>query len=184
MAARRPSHDIQLLDALSRLPERPFDGKIWRVVNGARSAIDGSKGAGRWNLRESEVLYCALEDDGALSEINFHISRQNSVFPSRLKSALYQMHAKLDRIIDLTDMTLLTELGVDSASYTNILYDQTQKIGEAVGFLGLEAMLVPNARHPSSNLVVFPQNCDLDEIKILSQSPIDWRAWRKSQGHI
>ncbi len=182
MAARRPSHDVQLLDALSALPETQFDGDAWRVVHGSRSPIDGSKGAGRWNLRESEVLYCALEQDGALSEIYFHISRQNPVFPSRLTSSLYRMHAKFDRVLDLTDMELLTTLGVDAASYAEILYAQTQRIGEAIGFLGLEAMLVPNARHASTNLVVFPQNCDLDTLSRASQTPVDWATWRKSRG--
>jgi RES domain-containing protein len=180
MSIRRPSHDVSLLDALSNLPESPFDGDVWRVVNGMRSPIDGSKGAGRWNLRESEVLYCALEKDGALSEIHFHISRQQSVFPSRLTSTLHKLRAQFTRTLDLSDMKVLMRLGLDPSRYAEILYDQTQKIGEAVNFLGFEAMLVPNARHMSTNLVIFPNNCDLDEIGLLEASDIDWAAWRSS----
>ena len=168
MPVRRSSHDVTLLDALNDLPEVPFAGDLWRVVNGARSPLDGSKGAGRWNLRESEVLYCALEKDGALSEIHFHISRQQSVFPSRLTSTAHRLRAQLGRTLDLSDKGILVRLGVDLSHYTEILYDQTQKIGEAGNFLGFEGMLVPNARHESINLVVFPQNCDLDCLAQLS----------------
>ena len=88
--------------------------------------MDGSKGAGRWNLRESEVLYCSLEKDGALSEINFHISRQNSVFPSLLNSVIHRLNARFEYTLDLSNMALLEELGVNSSQYTEILYEQTQ----------------------------------------------------------
>ena len=133
MAVRRAGHDLGLLDALADIPETVFDGEFWRAVHGARSPLDGSKGAGRWNLRESEVLYCALERDGALSEIFFHINRQQSVFPSRLRSAVYRMRAGFGKVIDLSDMELLRRLGVDPAGYREILYRDTQRIGEAVG---------------------------------------------------
>lgn len=181
MATRRASHDVSLLDALSGLPEIPFDGAFWRVVHGARSPIDGSKGAGRWNRRESEVLYCALEKDGALSEIYFHINRAQSVFPSRLSSTVHQMRARFDRTLDLTDMALLARLGVETARFQEILYEETQKVGEAIGFLGFEAMLVPNARHQSTNLVVFPMNCDLDMIEAVEEASVDWSEWRKGK---
>ena len=181
MPPRHSSHDISLLDALSELPEVSFEGDLWRVVNGQRSPIDGSKGAGRWNFRESEVLYCALEKDGALSEIHFHISRQQPVFPSRLISTVHKLHASFSRTLDLSNIELLTRLGVNPSRYAEILYQQTQKIGEAVNFLGFEAMYVPNARHKSTNLVVFPQNCDLDEISLVSAKDIDWAAWRSSK---
>ncbi|WP_299211266.1 RES family NAD+ phosphorylase [uncultured Tateyamaria sp.] len=181
MSPRRSSHDVALLDALSELPEVPFEGNFWRVVNGVRSPLDGSKGAGRWNVRENEVLYCALEKDGALSEIYFHINRQQSVFPSRLTSTVHKLKATFGRTLDLSDIDLLSRIGVDPGRYTEILYDQTQKIGEAVNFLGFEAVLVPNARHNSINLVVFPQNCDLDEISQVEANQIDWTAWRSSQ---
>ncbi|MCZ6676274.1 MAG: RES family NAD+ phosphorylase [Candidatus Poribacteria bacterium] len=181
MSGRRASHDVTLLDALADLPETTFEGEFWRVVHGSRPPIDGSKGAGRWNRRESEVLYCALEKDGAISEIYFHISRGQSVFPSRLTSVVYQMRAWFDKVIDLTDMALLAQLGIDTSKYQKMLYGECQRIGEAVGFLGFGAMLVPNARHSSSNLVVFPQNCDPDLIATATEEDVDWQAWRQER---
>ena len=82
MAIRRSGHDVDLLDALAELPETDFDGAFWRVMHGAQSPLDGSKGAGRWNRRESEVLYCALERDGALSEIFFTSTVSSPSFPA------------------------------------------------------------------------------------------------------
>ena len=56
MALGHSGHDVDLLDALAELPETVFGGAFWRVVHGARSPLDGSKGAGRWNRRDSEVF--------------------------------------------------------------------------------------------------------------------------------
>jgi RES domain-containing protein len=184
MSARRSGHDVALLDALGELPETSFDGEFWRIVHGIRSPLDGSKGAGRWNRRESEVLYCALERDGALSEIDFHLRRAQPIFPSRLVSVAYQMRASFEKVVDLTDMTLLAKLGVATSRYREILYEETQKIGEAVGFLGFHAMIVPNARHPSVNVVVFPANCDLDVIENLRKEPVNWAGWQRDRTRI
>ena len=181
MALRRTGHEFGLLDALADLPETAFDGTLWRVVHGTRSPLDGSKGAGRWNVRESEVLYCALERDGALSEIHFHISRQQPVFPSRLRSTAHRLRAGFGKVLDLSDLGLLQRLGVDPARYREIVYVDTQRIGEAVGFLGFEAMRVPNARRPSDNLVVFPANCDLGAIEPIDAAAVDWAAWRRNR---
>ena len=181
MALRRIGHELGLLDALAELPETAFDGEFWRVVHGSRTPLDGSKGAGRWNLRDSEVLYCALERDGALSEIFFHVNRQQSVFPSRLRSTIHRMRGRFGKTIDLSDMDLLEQFGVDPARYGEIVYRDTQRIGEAVGFLGFEAMRVPNARHPSDNLVIFPANCDLDAIERLEAGAVDWADWRRKR---
>lgn len=178
MSRRRVSHEIGLLDALTSLSEQRFTGQIWRVVHGSRSPLDGSKGAGRWNIRESEVLYCAMEKDGALSEIDFHMRRGQSVFPSKLKSWSYELSAYFEKVLDLSDLELLKRLGVETKHYHEMVYAKTQMIGEAVGWLGFEAMIVPNARHPSNNLVIFPQNIDPDALEELGKHRVNWTTWR------
>ena len=92
------------------------------------------------------------------------------------------MQGRFEKVLDLTDMALLVRLGVDRNRYSEMLYETTQKIGEAVGFLGFEAMLVPNARHDSTNLVAFPDNCDLDEIAEQGREEVDWKGWRARLG--
>lgn len=178
MPPGRAGHDDRLLDALTSLPEVTFSGTLWRVVNAIRSPIDGSRGSGRWSSDDDQVLYTSLEADGALSEIHFHISRANSVFPSRLKHNLFRLTAELAKVLDLSDPSVLESLGIDMSRYSEILYSETQVVGEAVAFLGFEAIIVPNARHRSNNLVFFMQNIDLDAIKIGKGKPVDWAAWR------
>ena len=90
------------------------------------------------------------------------------------------MRGNFGKVIDLSDIELLERLGVDRARYREIVYRNTQRIGEAVGFLGFEAMRVPNARHPSDNLVIFPANCGLDAIERLEADAVDWADWRRS----
>lgn len=178
MPSGRSSHDDRLLDALTSLPETSFSGPVWRVVNAMRSPIDGSRGSGRWNSDINEVLYTSLESNGALSEIHFHISRGNPIFPSRLKHNLVQLTAEFARVLDLSDPSMLTSLDVDMARYSEILYSKTQEIGDAVAFLGIEAIIAPNARHQSNNLIVFMQNIDLEMIEIGEMTSADWTAWR------
>ncbi len=178
MPAERTGHDDRLLDALTSLPEVQFSGTMWRVVNAIRSPIDGSRGSGRWSVDDGQVLYTSLEADGALSEIHFHISRANSVFPSRLKHNLFQLTAELAKVLDLSDPSVLSSLGIDMSRYSEILYPETQVVGGAVAFLGFKAIIVPNARHRSNNLVVFLQNVDLDAIVTGEETPVDWTAWR------
>ncbi len=178
MPSGRASHDDRLLDALTSLPETSFSETVWRVVNAIRSPIDGSRGSGRWNSDNNEVLYTSLESDDALSEIHFHISRANPIFPSRLKHNLAQLTAGLAKVLDLSDPSTLTSLGIDMDRYSEILYSKTQEVGDAVAFLGIEAIIVPNARHQSNNLVIFMQNIDLDKIEIGKNTSVDWTAWR------
>lgn len=178
MTPERTGHDDRLLDALTCLPEATFSGAIWRVVNAIRSPIDGSRGSGRWNAADSQVLYTSLEADGALSEIHFHISRANPIFPSRMKHNLFQLTTELAKVLDLSDPSVLSSLGIDMSRYSEILYSKTQVVGEAVAFLGFEAIIVPNARHSGNNLVIFLQNIDLDAIAVGTETPVDWTAWR------
>ncbi len=178
MTPGRSSHDDRLLDALTSLPETTFSGTIWRVVNAIRSPIDGSRGSGRWNTDDGQVLYTSLEADGALSEIHFHISRANPIFPSRMKHNLFRLTAELAKVLDLSDPSVLSSLGIDMSRYSEILYSKTQIVGEAVGFLGFEAIIVPNARFNGNNLVIFLQNIDLDAIAVGEDTPVNWADWR------
>lgn len=179
MPAERTGHDDRLLDALTSLPETSFSGTIWRVVNSIRSSIDGSRGSGRWNTRKTQVLYCSLEADGALTEIHFQISRANPIFPSRLRHTLFQFDATLKKVLDLTEKNQLSDLGVDMSRYSEILYSKTQEVGEAVSFLGFEGLIVPNARHESVNLVIFMENFNLDRLDVVEDSSVDWKSWRE-----
>lgn len=181
MPSRRRGHDDRLLDALSELSGDLFDGPMWRVVRVGRSFRDGSRGAGRWNPASLSVLYGAQEPDGALAEIHFHLTRGQSVFPSRIRHELYELRVKCRSALKLADMDALARLGVDKARYGEMLYDRTQEIAGAAAFMGFDGIIVPSARWQCQNIVLFMDAIDLDDIESIRFEPVDWHAWRSKR---
>lgn len=177
---RRRALDDRLLDLVGAIEGQAFDGTMWRVVRQGRDVLDGSRGSGRWNTADMSVLYGAAERDGALAEINFHLSRGQSVFPSRMRHDLFELAAKARQTLVLADMAQLGALGVEESRYREMLYDRTQQIGAAAAFLGFDGMIVPSARWACQNIVLFLDAINLEEVRTVSSEPVDWQAWRRA----
>lgn len=171
------AHDDRLLDAISRIDPAPYGKTVWRVVREGRSPTEGSRGAGRWNPADLSVLYCAEDADGALSEIHFHLSRGQPVFPSRMRHVLWRLGAGLDGVLTLLDVDRLTALGVEMSRYRDILYARTREIGAAAAFLGYDGLISPSARFSCANLVIFLGNARAGAIAERDSSAVDWRVW-------
>ncbi len=139
--------------------------------------MDGSRGAGRWNPQHLSVLYAAQEADGAIAEIHYLMSLGQSVFPSRLEHLLYEVEIKTDQMLMLADMNRLSELGVDEARYTEMLYERTQDIADAAAFLGFDGLIVPSARWTCQNVVFFLDTFSLENLSVRSSVPVDWKGW-------
>ena len=183
MVPARRSHDDRLLDALGKIDGEPFEGTMWRVVRMGRSVLDGSRGAGRWNPASLTVLYGAQEADGAIAEIHYHLNRGQSVFPSRMQHHLFELRVKTNEMLVLANMSALAGLGVDAAHYGEMLYNCTQDIAAAAAFMGFDGIIAPSARWKCSNIVLFLDAVDLDDIEEIHSDPVNWRAWRaKSVG--
>jgi hypothetical protein len=178
MAGRR-ARDIGLLDALDALPRIPFKGTVWRAVREGRDPLQGHPSAGRWDPGTFDVLYTAMEPDGAIAEIHFHLSRQ-PVFPSRLMFRLHAIAVRTRKTLRFADLSALARLGVDGARYGNVLYNRTQAIGDAADFLGFDGLIAPNARWPCQNLVIFTDRLAPADLEARSARPIDWTAWRQA----
>jgi len=178
MTGVRRVHDDRLLDALDELEGSAFDGTIWRVVREGRSVLDGSRGSGRWNPSDLNVLYSARKADGAIAEIYFHLSRGQPVFPSRMKHRLFELKVITDRTLMLANMADLVALGVDEAQYSHILYARTQEIAAAAAFMGFDGIISPSARYDCDNLMLFLDGFNLENIKTVAETPIDWAEWR------
>lgn len=177
---RRRALDDRLLDLVGAIEGQPFDGTMWRVVRQGRDVLDGSRGSGRWNTADMSVLYGAAERDGALAEINFHLSRGQSVFPSRMRHDVFELAVKARQTLVLADMAQLKALGVEDSRYREMLYDRTQEIGAAAAFLGFDGLIVPSARWACQNIVLFLDAINLEEIRTVSSEPVDWQAWRRA----
>ena len=177
---RRRALDDRLLDSIGGIEGQPFDGTMWRVVRTGRDVLDGSRGSGRWNTAEMSVLYGAADRDGAIAEINFHLSRGQSVFPSRMRHDLFELSIRAQQTLVLADMNQLKQLGVDDSRYRELLYTRTQEIGAAAAFLGFDGLIVPSARWNCQNIILFLDVINLEEIETISVERVDWQTWRQS----
>lgn len=178
MVGERRALDDRLLDALGEIEGQPFQGTMWRVVRLGRSALDGSRGAGRWNPATMSVLYGAEEADGAIAEMHYHLNRGQSVFPSRMQHSLFELRIETKRTLILADMQQLARLGIEERRYREMLYGRTQEVGAAAAFMGFDGIIAPSARWKCQNIVLFLDAFDLDDIEEVGSERIDWNAWR------
>jgi RES domain-containing protein len=172
----RKARDLELLDALDGLERTPFEGTVWRVVREGRDPIQGHASAGRWDPGIFDALYTALEPDGALAEIHFHLSRQ-PVFPSMIRYHLHEIAVRTRKTLRLADMRALVGLGVDETRYAEVLYVRTQEIGDAAHFLGFDGILAPNARWPCLNLTLFTDRFAPADLGVVGSRLADVAAW-------
>jgi hypothetical protein len=64
------------------------------------------------------------------------------------------------------------------SEYNAVNYNETQKIGAAVQFLGCDGLIVPSARWDCENLVVFNDNHSLDDdLRVIESEEVDWKSW-------
>jgi RES domain-containing protein len=73
---------------------------------------------------------------------------------------LASVTAKLHRVLDLTDLAVLKQLGLQPEDLVVPHWDQTQELGRLAREAGFEALLVPSAAAPGTNLVLFPDQLD------------------------
>jgi RES domain len=179
MSAGERVHDREMLDRLERLDPEAFDGEVWRVVRTNRDPIRGSTAMGRWAAAgEFEVLYTACDREGALAEIGYRMGLE-PIWPSRISHDLHQIEVSLSRVLNLTDFELLSQFDVHQDSFESHQYEVEQAISAAARFLEYQAILVPNARYPGTNLVVYPDlEGTLTGLTQVKSEVVDWNAWR------
>ncbi len=171
-------HDRALLDALTALPPASFDGQAWRVVRAGRPPLTGSASGGRWTPPGgvTTVLYTALDRAGALAEIGFRLALE-PVWPSRVAHTLHRLMVRAARAARVADLAALTPLGVDPARFAGFDYAATQAIAAAAWFLEFDGLIVPSARAPGANLVLFLDRPGVTAAEA-EDVPVDWTAWR------
>jgi len=180
MSGRGRVHDRAVLDALESLDPLSFTGDVWRVTRKGRDPLRGSSSGGRWSpIEEFDVLYTSLERHGALAEIGYRLSLE-PIWPSRLEHELHRIAARTQRSLRFANVESLVALGVEVARYNTFEYEATQAVAAAAHFLEFDGLIVPSARAPCANLVIFldrlTQDCRLD---VTATEPVDWESWRK-----
>lgn len=174
--------DNRLLDALEAFKRGPFDNIVWRSTREGNDPTICWRSGGRWDDRTFDVLYTSIDRATAIEERRFHLYQGQPIPPSKVKYELFEIEVKLSQVIDLTETTILQNLGLDmggfgQASYLHREkeYPSSQQIAEACSFLGADGILIPSARTDSHNLIVF---CEQDpHPSILTKKAhgtIDW----------
>ena len=169
--------DLTLIDKLDALDGFRFEGNVWRVVRAEKNPIDGQRSGGRWDPGTFDVLYCSLETDGAIAEVDYVLSVQ-PVRPSKINFILHELAIAAERILQLTDMEKLSGLGIEMSRYHLPEYQRSQEIGDAAYFLDFDGLIVPSARWRCDNLVLFTDKATVSIPKVLSSQPINFEEWR------
>jgi RES domain len=174
-------HDRAILDALDAIDPKPFEGTVWRISRKDREPLRGSSTHGRWSPNgEFEVLYTSLEHDGALAEVGHRLSLE-PVWPSLIQHEIHRIEVRTEKTLHIPDLTTLQTLGIDTARYRGFDYEATQAITAAAHFLTFDGLMVPSARAPCCNLVLFLDRvAETGRMEVRESSPVDWTAWRKT----
>jgi RES domain-containing protein len=188
MRPRPTLRDSQLIDALEALPHTPFEGTVWRVVRDGRDPCQCSASGGRWDDGSFEVLYTSLDREGAIAEMYFHLLRGQPVFPSKVRFTLYELKVRLAETMHLPSLPDLAKLELDTSRFGQLSYvertqeyPRTQEIAEVAHFLDCDGLMVPSARWPCANLVLFRDRLAPTAIEVVKDhGVIDWASWRKA----
>lgn len=187
--------DNRLLDALEALSVKPFESRVWRVVQEGRDPCTCAAAGNRWDDGTFDVLYTAMSREGAVAEMYFHLKSGQPVFPSKLRYTLHELQVKLDGVLDLSELDNLAGLGLNIARFGQLSYQdrkgeypRSQDISEAANFIGssepgdVAGLLVPNARWTCANLVIFCGHAGPAAVEEISNhGVVDWRRWEREQ---
>ena len=147
-----------LVDRLQRLAPAPWQGIVYRHMLGDREPLLPNTRGARWNPPGVDTLYTSLERATALAEGDHLIAMQP--VPLRVKRVLHRIRVTLRSVLDLSEATLLRELGVDERALADPDHSACRTVGHAVHWLEHDGLIIPSARANGRNLVVFVNNQD------------------------
>ncbi len=152
------------------------------MVHDGRDPVLGGPSRSRWCNGNFDVLYTALDYDGAVAEIHALLSLQ-PVFPSKSSWFAHRLKVLATQTLKLADLPTLAKLGVNAARYKERDYARTQEISDAAYFLGFDGLIAPSARWDGLNLVLFTDRIPPAQIETVESGaePIAWDAWRKAR---
>lgn len=160
------------LNLLPSLPVHVFEGTVYRVVLKKRQnnilSTEGNRFfPGRYHLiNETGILYTSLNEGTAIREVKRHMPVEG--WDEELVSGT--VHLKLNKVLDLTDGSVLKKLGLTEEDLRTPDWSLTQAISFSAKRAGLEALIVPSATGEGKNLIVFEDNfgegCSLRVVRI------------------
>lgn len=182
MRMARKRRDNTLIDAIEAIDPVVYTGTVWRVTREGRDPTQCSSSGGRWDDGTFDVLYTSEMSEGAIEEMRFHLMRGQPVIPSQIKYHLHEIDLSLKSSLKLLDLQALQNVGLDTARYgqlsyqeKNVEYPRSQDIGEVAHFLGYDGLVVPSARHECLNVIPFCDQIPPDDmIEKKDHGQVDW----------
>lgn len=146
----------RVLDRLQAIDPETWEGIAARhMFAGYPPDRENTRGA-RWNPPGTAAIYLGTTRDGALAEAEHHLSLQ--VPRPRTRRTMYEVEVTLSSVLDLTGKDVLADLGIDRGALIDPGMAVCQEVGGAAAWLEHDGILVPSARSPAVNLVVYPAN--------------------------
>lgn len=179
-------HDQALVDKLGALPTQPFEDRLYRATHISADPLAPTTTGGRWSLPPDHdpgvsVLYTAFDRNGAIAEVVSFLADQTPM-PGPRSIKVTELMVTCSRTLILP-REALEALSVDFSRYGKRDYVVTQKIGSAIAFLGIEALITPSARWKCDNLTIFTNNHSMNErLEPTSSEEVEWREWAKKHG--
>ncbi len=187
MTSHRPPRPKALLDAIDTETPTTYVGRLWRVVTEGFDPLRPSRAGGRWDDGSFDVLYTSASREGAMAESWFHLAKGQPIVPSKISKRLYQIEADLQRVLDLSGDGRLAALGVNVATYGRLNYVQRleeypslQQIGEVAFFYEYQAVIVPSARWPGTNVVIMTEHVAVTQLGVIDDEAVDLEAWARA----
>lgn len=146
--------DRVTVEALEQIRPANWEGIVFRHMFASFPPERENTRGARWNPAETPAIYASLDRDVAIAEADYYIDLQ----PIRpvARRVVYKIEVALNSVLDLSDPTTLLKIGLSIESLAAIDHSKCQQIGGAVEWLEHDGLLVPSARTPGVNLVIFP----------------------------
>lgn len=164
-----PIYPPALLDGLEEHTVTNWDSEVYRqVFEGTPSLRTNTYGA-RWNPPGVEALYACVVEEAATAEIDHLVSLQP--IPISRTRVTYRLRAQLTDVVDLSDKNDLLAVGeciglteADLSADDDASIVLCQMVGGAASWLGRGGLLVPSARHASTNVVIVLNSLGPDDL--------------------
>jgi len=157
-----------LLDQLQSFKVSPWEGVVFRHMLGEYPPERANTRGARWNPPEVAAIYTSLKRETALAEAEYRLGLEP--FRPRIMRVLYSIRVKLQAVLDLSRREDLERLGLAKTDLEAVDFTKCQLVGGAAQWLGHDGLLVPSARHPGTNLVVYEFNqIPVAEFRIVSR---------------
>jgi RES domain-containing protein len=134
----------------------------------------------RWNPPDVLAVYTSLERATALAEADYRVS----IEPFRItaKRRIFRLDVKVLNVLDLRSPGVLGALGVDKEELGSLKPRRCPQIGGDAAWLGHDGIIVPSARHPGANLVIYLANLSTaGRLDVMDSEALDVQAPRRGR---